>query len=158
MEKWQLYLSMCTIRLKSFKPLSNIVERHYSAVHFITILHTAIRWQHQNINQILDSQKTSHSSSSWASYGKSFVRIWEKIDYVIMAPHCNCDESQKTVIQHIPVNFHNIKQIPPKRSCSFLVQRLASQFQFLPQLSWINQIISGDVLVGHSLQLVHCLG
>ena len=42
----------------------------------------------QNINQTLDSQKTLHSSPSRASYGVSIVRILEKIDRVITAPHC----------------------------------------------------------------------
>ena len=35
-----------------------------------------------------DSQKTPHTSPSRVSYGVSIVRILEKIDCVIMAPHC----------------------------------------------------------------------
>ena len=42
----------------------------------------------QNINQILNSQKTLHISPSWASYGVSIVGIWEKNGRVIMALHC----------------------------------------------------------------------
>ena len=41
------------------------------------------------MNQILESQQTPHISPSWASYGLSVVRIWEKTDHVLTAPHCN---------------------------------------------------------------------
>ena len=51
------------------------------------ILHTALQFQLQNIHQTLNSQKTPHSSPSRASYGVSFVRIWEKIDRFITTPH-----------------------------------------------------------------------
>ena len=51
-------------------------------------LHSSKKWQQQNINQILNSQKTPHSSPLWASYGVSLVRILEKIDSVITALHC----------------------------------------------------------------------
>ena len=34
------------------------------------------------------SQKTPHISPSRVSYGVSIVRIWEKIDHIIMALHC----------------------------------------------------------------------
>ena len=40
------------------------------------------------MNQILESQQTPHTSPSRASYGVSIVRILEKIDRVITAPHC----------------------------------------------------------------------
>ena len=40
-----------------------------------------------NINQISNLQKASHISSSWARYGASVVKILEKIDRVITAPH-----------------------------------------------------------------------
>ena len=36
----------------------------------------------------LKSQKTPHTSPSQASYGVSFLRIWKKIDPVIMTPYC----------------------------------------------------------------------
>ena len=36
----------------------------------------------------LNSQKTPHTSPSRASYGVSFLMIWEKIDRVITEPHC----------------------------------------------------------------------
>ena len=47
------------------------------------------------MNQILESQQTPHTSPSRASYGVSFVKILEKTDRVITAPHCIC-ELQKT--------------------------------------------------------------
>ena len=40
------------------------------------------------VNQNSKSQPAPHTSSSRASYGVSFVRIWEKIDRVITALHC----------------------------------------------------------------------
>ena len=40
------------------------------------------------MNQILESQQTPHTSPSRASYGVSFVKILEKTDRVITAPHC----------------------------------------------------------------------
>ena len=51
------------------------VECCYDAVEFVMILHSAQRWQRQNINQTLDSQKTPHISPSRASYGVCVVRI-----------------------------------------------------------------------------------
>ena len=47
------------------------------------ILHIALQWQQRNINQILNSQKTSHTSPSRASYEVPVVRIRVKIDRVI---------------------------------------------------------------------------
>ena len=60
--------------------LHTTVECGYNVVTCITILHSALRWQWQNVSQISDSQKTR------ARYGVSFVRILKKI-YVITAPH-----------------------------------------------------------------------
>ena len=40
------------------------------------------------MNQIFESQQTPHISPSRASYGMPIVRILEKIDCVITAPHC----------------------------------------------------------------------
>ena len=68
--------------------LLNTVECHYNAVQYITVLHTALQWQLQNINKASNSQQTPHSSPSQASYGVFIVRIWEKIDCVITAPCC----------------------------------------------------------------------
>ena len=46
-----------------------------SAVQYILILHIALLWQQYSINQILNSQKTPHISSSRVSYGVSIVRM-----------------------------------------------------------------------------------
>ena len=40
------------------------------------------------MHEILESQQTPHTSPSRASYGVSIVRILQKIDRVITAPHC----------------------------------------------------------------------
>ena len=61
----------------------NTVECRYNAVQFIAILPLALQWQQQNTN----SQQTPENSPWQASYGVSIVRIREKIDRVIMAPH-----------------------------------------------------------------------
>ena len=67
----------------------NTVECRYNPVQFITILPLALRWQQQNVNQTSNSQQTPHNLPSWVSYGVSIVGVWEKIDCIIMAPHCN---------------------------------------------------------------------
>ena len=58
-------------------------------IQFIMILNTALRYQWQKVNHILESQQTLHSSPSRVSYVVSFVRILEKIDRVITSLHCN---------------------------------------------------------------------
>ena len=76
-------INLCTLFLMNgYK-----VECRYNAVQFITILHTALQWQHQNINQTSKLQQTLHTSPSRASYGVSIMMILKKIDRVIMAPH-----------------------------------------------------------------------
>ena len=42
---------------QKFSSLPYTVECHYSAIQFITISHTALAWQRQNINQTLNAQK-----------------------------------------------------------------------------------------------------
>ena len=76
---WQLVRS---------RNISYTVDGRYHDTHFFTILHTALRWQRQNVDQTLNSQLTRHTSPSRASYGVSVARILEKIDRVITAPHC----------------------------------------------------------------------
>ena len=44
----------------------------------------------QNTNQSPNTQNTPHTSHKRASYEVSFVRILEKIDCIIKAPHCTC--------------------------------------------------------------------
>ena len=65
-----------------------IVKCHYNTVRYNMILLSLLHWLKQNINQTLNWQKTPHTSPSRASYRVSIVRIWEKIDCVITAPHC----------------------------------------------------------------------
>ena len=60
----------------------------YNMVRFITVSHTALGWQRQNMYQTLTSQQTPHTSPSRASYGMSIVRIWEKTDPILTSLHC----------------------------------------------------------------------
>ena len=52
------------------------------------LLHTALQYQWQKVNQVLEAHQTPHTLPSWASYGVSIVKILEKIDHVTMAPRC----------------------------------------------------------------------
>ena len=79
---WILYTRPLTHLLLSYTG-----ECHYSAVQFNMILHMVRQWLRKNTNQRLFSQKTHQSSPVRASYGVS-LRIWNKIDRVITAPHC----------------------------------------------------------------------
>ena len=54
------------------------------------ILCTTLRQQLQKVNKILESQQTTHISPSRLTYRVSVVRILEKIDRVVTAPHCIC--------------------------------------------------------------------
>ena len=67
----------------------NMVECRYNVVEYIMILHKTLQCQQQNINQTMNSRKTSYTSPSRASYGVSLVRICEKIDRIITALHCD---------------------------------------------------------------------
>ena len=60
----------------------------YNAVWFITILHNTLRKQWQIVNQILGSLQSSQIAPSRATCGVSIGAILEKIERVIMAPHC----------------------------------------------------------------------
>ena len=71
---------------------SHTVECHYNAVQYRKILHKSLQELRQNINWMLDPQKTPHSSPWWVSYGVSFVNMCEKIDHIIMPLHCICYE------------------------------------------------------------------
>ena len=51
-----------------------------------TIFHTSLRWHREHKSEY-KFIKDTHTSASWASYGISIVRIWEKIDHVITVPH-----------------------------------------------------------------------
>ena len=63
------------------------VECRYNAMQYNTIIHTSLQWPMQNPNQGLHSQKTLHTSPSWASYGVYIVNIFEQTDRVITALH-----------------------------------------------------------------------
>ena len=67
---------------------ANTVKWHYNVVQYNMIFHTSLLWLRQSMNQSLNPQNTSHTTPYWASYGMYFVRILEKIDQVITAPHC----------------------------------------------------------------------
>ena len=58
-------------------------------VQFFAVLHTALRWQWQNVDETLNSLQTPHSSPSWVSNGMSVVRILEEIDRIITALSCS---------------------------------------------------------------------
>ena len=64
------------------------VECRYNAVLCCKMLRKILQELRQNFNQMLDPQKTPHTSFLWASYGVSFAYICEKTDGVITAPHC----------------------------------------------------------------------
>ena len=87
---------------------TNTVECRYNAVQYNKILHTSLQWRGQNINKRLNLQKTHHTSPYRASYGVSFVRIFDKIDRVITAPHCTWDASLWT---HHPWNYNHMKTL-----------------------------------------------
>ena len=60
----------------------------YNMVKYNMILDTTLQWLRLKLKQSFNLQKTPHISPWRVSYGLSFVRILEKIDCIIMAPHC----------------------------------------------------------------------
>ena len=58
---------------------------------FITILHTALRWLQQNVNQTSNSQQTPHTLPSRVSYGVAIMSISKIFDCVITAPYCSLE-------------------------------------------------------------------
>ena len=69
-------------------PYNNTVNCRYNAVQYNTMLPTSLQCLWQSINQSLNAQNTSHTSPLTGEVWNYFVRIWEKIDRVITAPHC----------------------------------------------------------------------
>ena len=67
----------------------NAVESRCDAVKICKILNEWLQYLGQNVSQMLDTQKTPHTSPSRASYGVYFVNICEKINRVITAPRSN---------------------------------------------------------------------
>ena len=85
------------------------VECHYNAVQFIMILHIALQWQQQKVNQTSNSQQTPHTLPSWVRNGMSFVKILEKIDHIIT--HCPVIHSQITLAKLLANMSSNLIQI-----------------------------------------------
>ena len=56
------------------------MPRHYQP----NILYTALQWL-----SVFILTKKNNPYSTFTSYGVSFIRIWEKIDSIITAPHCS---------------------------------------------------------------------
>ena len=60
------YVSYCRNTISFFTPKINTVactdECHYNTVPFNTILHMALQWQLENINQTWNTQQTPHTS------------------------------------------------------------------------------------------------
>ena len=75
-QSWQCTGSVCTCA--SFPLCQYTFECRNDAVQYITVLHTTIQWQEQNIKHISKSQHTPHIQPLRASYGASFTRILEK--------------------------------------------------------------------------------
>ena len=89
--KWSPgFLQLNSRLVNLFHSLLDTVEYHYNAAHYNIIVHTSLPWLRQNVNQAMLSQKTHHISPSQMSYGMSVIRIWEKIDQVLMAQHYIC--------------------------------------------------------------------
>ena len=106
------------------------------------------------MHHILESQQTPHTSPSRASYGVSIVRIWEKIDCIITAPHCTlrccCNTVQYIIILYQALQWHSRNQtlIPQKTPHS--------------SPSWLNYVVSivriwdkTDQIYQHSTALTH---
>ena len=75
-------------------PMYNCMPLQHGSI--LMILHRALRWQQQNLNQTLNSQETPSTSPSCMSYGASVVRILEKINQVIRPLHCMCNSTGKS--------------------------------------------------------------
>ena len=67
----------------------------------------ALWWLQQNLNQISNSQQAPHTSPSRPSYGVSIVRIREKIDRIITAPHCIMNQIRTIIQPNQHVARHN---------------------------------------------------
>ena len=76
--------------MQDHMPQFNTIDCRYHVAQYNMILHTSL----QLLSHSLNSQNTSHTLPWRASYGIDFVRIWEKIDCVIMALHCNWNHMQ----------------------------------------------------------------
>ena len=70
-----------------------------SYIRDFTVFHTGLQLLRHHLNQI-NSLKTSRSLPLRLSYGVSFVRIFEKINCIIMAPHCISISHQTSLALH----------------------------------------------------------
>ena len=118
----------------------NTVECHYNAVTFVTIFHSALRWQWQNLSQTLDSQKTSHKGELCGV----FVKILKKNDRVIMAPLC-------TMISVISIAVGKYEDVHPVPLSQINIFYLCSSFLiFCLSFLWILSLLS---IVHHAMKL-----
>ena len=72
----------------------NFIKKLSTLVHWLILMAPSCLQSHNaryimlkslNMYQHYHSQKTPHISPSWASYVVSIVRIWEKIDFIMVA-------------------------------------------------------------------------
>ena len=93
-----------------------IIHTNYSRV---PLQHGQIHIRHvlQNVNKTPNSQQPPHTSPSRASYGVSVIRVWEKINRVITAPHC--------------IRFFSIGIYNPHLMCLIYQNSWVPQFNFL---------------------------
>ena len=95
-----------------FKPyiILYTVGPHDIAIIYDVILQTAVQWLKLNINQHLNFQNTHHASLLWASYGVSTVRVWKKIDTIILAPHSILDHVMMGIRLYcdLSINYHDV--------------------------------------------------
>ena len=70
------------------KSRETAVECRYNAAQYCKVLHKWFQELTQNINQMLDTQKISHTSPLRGSYGVSSLNICEEIDRIITALNC----------------------------------------------------------------------
>ena len=93
------------------------VECHYNATQFIMILHTALWWQWQHLNQTLDSRKTPHTSPSGASYGGVYCGILEDLDRIITHVIV-CLIKTHRLMRRLPRSYHCLQLIFPWTKCT----------------------------------------
>ena len=62
----------------------------------------ALRWLQQKWSQTSIAQQAVHTSHSRTTYGLSAVVMLEKIDRVIMGPHCNNMDADDLRKKHLP--------------------------------------------------------
>ena len=71
-QRWHIFNKTLMNKLWS----QNTVWCRYDMVKYVMISHTIPQLQQQNINQYMNSQKTPHTSPSWARYCENFGENW----------------------------------------------------------------------------------